>query len=783
MNTVVIVGIGELVQHVPKNLKAALSPLDLMEKATRLALEDTGVNGLASKVDTLAVVRTFSDSGAPLKSPFGDPINPPRSIAKRLGVNPETAIYGELGGHTPQSFINEFSTKIASGFSEVVMLVGAEALANQKALRRAKMKVDWTDDTDGLVENRLGNSITNTIDIEQFPNEFLNTPAIYSVFENARRARLNLNRDDYTRHCANLFSRFSEVAAKHPHSMFQESFDAANICTISSDNYSVSDIYNRSMVAKDGVNQGAALIMMSEAKARQFGIAPERWVYPVAGSEATDLTIVHREDISRSLAMEVTYEAVLEAANLSMDEITCMDIYSCFPIAVFAACEAMGIDIHDPRGLTLTGGLPFFGGPGNNYAMHSIVNVVKRLRADSEGIGLVGSNGGYLSKHAIGIYASTPPQKGWCEADKSALALKVNRQSSPDIATYADGRARIEGYSVEYTAKGPKRGFVIGRLMDNRRFIGVTDRNDIETLETMLQSDPFDKDIFVTSKGPGNRFTFEANKTRALAPVLPKTLEGEYEFCNVIRNDRILEITINRPEARNSLTPEANYELEHIFNLFEKDRSLWVAILTGAGQKAFSAGNDLKYSASGKPFWIPETGFGGLTHRRNRSKPVIAAVNGFAYGGGLEIALACDIIVADETAKFALPEVKTGLVAAAGGLFRLPTVLPPHIARDMILTGRPMEIKEALQYGLANYKTKAGKTMEKAREIAESICQASPTAISTSIEMMHESANILNPIDAVEYSTNKILRVMASEDLQIGLLAFIMKQPAKWKNR
>jgi len=103
----------------------------------------------------------------------------------------------------------------------------------------------------------------------------------------------------------------------------------------------------------------------------------------------------------------------------------------------------------------------------------------------------------------------------------------------------------------------------------------------------------------------------------------------------------------------------------------------------------------LKYSASGKPFWIPETGFGGLTHRRNRSKPIIAAVNGFAYGGGLEIALACDIIVADETAKFALPEVKTGLVAAAGGLFRLPTVLPPHIARDMILTGRPMEIKEA----------------------------------------------------------------------------------------
>jgi len=658
MNTAVIVGIGELVHQVPNNLEAALSPLDLMEKATRLALEDTGVDGLASQIDTLAVVRTFSDSGAPLKSPFGDPVNPPRSVAKRLGIHPETAIYGEIGGHTPQSFVNEFSTKIASGLSEVVILVGAEALANQKALRRAKVKTDWTDDTDGPVQDRLENSITDTLDIEQFPNEFLNIPSIYSVFENARRARLNLNRDEYARHCANLFSRFSDVAANHPHSMFPESFDAEGIRTISSKNYSVSDTYSRAMVAKDGVNQGAALIMMSEAKARQFGIAPERWIYPIAGSETTDLTIAHREDISRSVAMNVAYEAVLEAASLSVDEITCMDIYSCFPIAVFAACEAMGIDIHDPRDLTLTGGLPFFGGPGNNYAMHSIVNVVKRLRTDSEGIGLVGSNGGFLSKHAIGIYASTPSQKGWCEADKSTLALKVNRQTSPDIATYADGRARIEGYSVEYNAKGPKRGFVIGRLMDDRRFIGVTDRNDIETLESMLKSDPFDRDIYVTSKGPGNRFTFDADKTRALAPAVPKTLGGEFEFCNVIRNGRILEITINRPEARNSLTPEANYELEHIINLFEEDRSLWVAILTGAGQKAFSAGNDLKYSASGKPFWIPETGFGGLTHRRNRSKPIIAAVNGFAYGGGLEIALACDIIVADETAKFALPEVK-----------------------------------------------------------------------------------------------------------------------------
>jgi len=782
VKNVVIVGVGELVQHVPEDLNTAFSPLDLMEKAARMALKDTGAKSLASEIDTLAVVRTFSDSGAPLKSPFGDAVNPPRSIAKRLDIDPETAVYGELGGQTPQTFVNEFATKIASGLSSVVLLVGAEALANQKALRRAKYKADWSDNADGQIDNRLANSLTDTVDIEQVPNEFTNIPSIYSVFENARRARLKQSRAEYANDCADLFARFSQVAARHTCSMFSESYSATDIKTISEKNTSVTDIYPRAMVAKDGVNQGAALIMMSEDKAREMGIAADKWIYPVAGSETSDLTIAHREDISRSIAMTVAYNAVFEAADLTVDDMTCMDIYSCFPIAVFAACEAMGIQPDDPRGLTLTGGLPFFGGAGNNYSMHSIVNVVKTLRDDG-GTGLVGTNGGFLSKHAVGIYAAQAPIKGWEEADKLALKVKVSEQRSPVIATYANGRARIEGYSVEYDRKGPKRGYVMARLADGRRFVGVTDRADVDTVSKMLESDPIGKDIYVTSKGPGNRFTFSADTTGALELVVPKTLDGDFEFCKIERNDRILEVTINRPEARNCLTPEANFELEHVFNLFEKDRSLWVAVLTGAGEKAFCTGNDLKYSASGKPFWVPETGFAGLTHRKNRSKPVIAAVNGFAYGGGLEIALACDIIIADQSAKFALPEVKTGLVAAAGGLFRLPKVLPPHIARDMILTGRPMEIEEALKYGLVNYKTDAGKAMYTARNIAAKICEASPTAVSTSLEMIHASANILDPITALENSSGKVIKVLASEDLQIGLMAFLMKQSPKWKNR
>lgn len=782
MINVIIVGVGEVTEAVPENLEQASSPLDLMEKACIAACQDTGRDDIKKAIDTLAVIRTFSDTTATLKSKFGDPVNVPRSVAKRLGASPENAVYSKSGGQSPQDFVNEFSTKIVNGECEAVLIVGAEALANQKALMRAKVKADWSDNTDGPVDDR-GADMSATLDAEQLNNQLLSIPPIYSLFENNRRKRLGLSREDYARECAALFAPFSDVACHHDYAMFPQNYSAQDIVSVTDENTRITDCYTRAMVAKDGVNQAAALVMMSEDKARELGIDPSLWVYPVAGSSASELPINKREDLGGSIAMTAAYDAAFEAADMAVDDITHMDIYSCFPVAVFAACEALAIQPDDPRGLTVTGGLPFFGGAGNNYASHGIVNIVKSLRKTKAGIGLVGANGGFLSKHSIGIYAAQPPAKGWREADKAAIVKRVKAQNSPEIAPYADGRAHIESYSVEFNRKGAKQAFIVGRLPDNRRFYGQTAAGDSETIQSLLEADPLQRPVFVTSKGPGNRFTFEASKTRALIPAVPKNLDGEYAFCKVARHGHILEVTLNRPEARNSLTPEANFELEDIFNLFEADRSLWVAILTGAGDKAFSAGNDLKYTASGKQMWVPETGFAGLTHRKNRTKPVIAAVNGFAYGGGLEIALACDIIVADETAKFALPEVKVGLIAAAGGVFRLPKAIPPHIAKDMILTGRAMDVDEAAAHGLVNYKAAQGDVMTKAREIAEQLCTVSPTAVSASLAMINAGEAYADPLEALEQSSSIILNVVTSEDLQIGIMAFLTKQKAIWKNK
>lgn len=782
MKNVVIVGIGEVVEQVPKDLDLAASPLDLMVKASKKALDDAKAANIGKTLDTIAVIRTTSDSGGILKSPFGDPDNYPRSVAKHLGVSPETAVYSQASGHTPQALINHYATQISTGECEAVMIVGAEAVANQKALKRGKVKTNWRNDITGQLDDH-GPDAYQSVDISQFYNELLNIPAMYSLFENARRARLGQSQEAYAKDCGEMFSRFSKVAKAHPNAMFQTKFSAEEIARVSETNPAITDIYTRAMVAKDGVNLGAAIILMSEDKAKALGIDASKFIYPLAGSEATDVTIPYREDLSTSAAQTMAYAAAFKAANLTISDVTRMDLYSCFPIAVFSACESLGISVDDPRGLTVTGGLPFFGGPGNSYSMHGIINVAKHLREDGKGIGLVGANGGFLSKHAIGLYGTSAPPNGWREADQAALKSRVTKQTVPEIANFAEGRAVIETFSVEFDRKGPKRGFILGRLEDGRRFLGSTDRADSETVQELLARDPIGREVFVTGKGPGNRFTFDPQKTRALIPSVPKTLDGAFEYCLVKRDGHTLEVTINRPETRNSLTPEANFELERIFDLYEKDRALWCAIITGAGDKAFCSGNDLKYTLTGKPMWVPETGFAGLTHRKKRLKPVIAAVNGYAFGGGLEIALACDIIVADETAKLALPEVKSGLIAAAGGIFRLPKTIPSHIAKEMILTGRAMEIDEAVHHGLVNHKTDAGKVLEKAREIAEQICAVSPTAVTASLEMMHEGSEILDPATALDQPTNAIMRFAASEDIMIGMTAFMMKQKPKWKNR
>jgi enoyl-CoA hydratase/carnithine racemase len=201
------------------------------------------------------------------------------------------------------------------------------------------------------------------------------------------------------------------------------------------------------------------------------------------------------------------------------------------------------------------------------------------------------------------------------------------------------------------------------------------------------------------------------------------------EFCKVERDGHLLLVTLDRPGVMNALHRPANLELEKVFDDFSADPDLWVAIVTGAGEKAFSAGNDLKYLAEGNDTTVPPRGFGGLTARFDLDKPVIAAVNGLALGGGFEIALACDIIIASENASFGLPEPRVGLAAVAGGLLRLTRQIPVKQAMGMILTGRSVTAEEGLRLGFVNEVTPRGECLACAKSLAHEILANSPLAV------------------------------------------------------
>jgi len=257
------------------------------------------------------------------------------------------------------------------------------------------------------------------------------------------------------------------------------------------------------------------------------------------------------------------------------------------------------------------------------------------------------------------------------------------------------------------------------------------------------------------------------------------------EFCTTELDGHILTVTINRPEVMNSLHPPANFELEQVFNEFANDPEQWVAILTGAGDRAFSAGNDLKYHASGSKRGTPKSGFAGLTSRFDCDKPIIAAVNGVAMGGGFEIALACDLIVAADNAKFALPEPRVGLAALAGGLQRLPRQIGLKPAMGMILTGRHVSAEEGMSLGYVNAVVPQAELMAEARRWADMILQCSPISIRTSKNAVMHGLDQLELEGAIKDSHGlpSVKALMSSADFEEGPAAFAEKRKPQWRGK
>ncbi|GIF26714.1 acetyl-CoA C-acetyltransferase [Actinoplanes tereljensis] len=776
--TPIVVGVGQASERLDTEGYLRRSPVDLAADAAREALADAGADpdAIAAAVDTVAGTRQFENSTPMARAPLGRSDNFPRSVAGRLGADPKRAVLEVSGGQSPQHLVNEFAATIAGGGAEVVLIFGSEAISTIENYAKADDRPDFTEHADGDLEDR-GYGLRGLMSMHLAAHGLTDAPSQYALFDNARGARLKLSREEYAAAIGELFAPFTRVAAANPHSAAPTERSAEELVTPTAANRPIADPYTRYVVAREKVNQGAAVLLMSVGAARRLGVPADRWVFLPGHADLRERDLMERADLSAGPASVTAARHALEVAGIGFDELAHIDLYSCFPAPVFNIADAFGLKADDPRGLTVTGGLPFFGGAGNNYSMHAIAEIVRRVRL-SKDYGFVGANGGSMSKYSVGVYTTTPSP--WRPDDSAALQAELDSRPAPVEARQADGWATIETYTVKHSRDGKRTGIVIGRLeADGRRFVARGD----DVLDLLGGGEPIGERVYVRSFGAGNRVTTTEARMDELFPPEPAVLRDRYEHILIKRDGHLLEITINRPEARNSLHPMANDELDHAFNAYFADPDLWVAILTGAGDKAFSAGNDLIYSGSGKPMWVPKNGFAGLTGRRSMPKPVIAAVNGFAMGGGCEIALACHLVVADATAKFALSEVKVGLIAGAGGLIRLPRTVPAKLANEMILTGRRLTADEALAYGLVNRVTEAGAALDGARALASEILDSSPTSVRISLQVMEETRGIPDVIDAVTRPSAAVDDLMTSEDATEGLAAFAQKRKPQWRNR
>ena len=468
---------------------ASPSPVSLLKIAAERAAADAGIGaaGLAG-LDALAVAGFTVDApGGGRTVPHSS--NPPASLAAEIGAAPAWAVYSHMGGNTPQQLINVLAERIARGETELGLAVGAEFLGSAvKRLTRGLGFDDWHEDESLPPPDRIGDPRSGVSAYEG--RHGLGRPInCYPLFENALRARDGRSIGDHQARLGRLFAPFTQVAAANPEAWFPVARTAEELVTVSEKNRMVGFPYPKLLNAIMEVDQSAGVIIASEAKARELGVPEDRWVYLHGCADAADLWHpIDRQNFHSSPAMRLTGQRALEMAGVGLDAIDFIDLYSCFPVAVEIGAEELGLALDDPRGLTVTGGLPYAGGPGNNYAMHSIAVMMRKLRARPGAHGLVTANGWYLTKQSTGVYSTARPKGPFERQDPAVIQRQIDALPHPAVIETPQGSARIETYTVVHRREGPFMGIVVGRDAQDRRFVAHTP-GDAATLAGLEQGE------------------------------------------------------------------------------------------------------------------------------------------------------------------------------------------------------------------------------------------------------------------------------------------------------
>ncbi|HVC69732.1 MAG TPA: acetyl-CoA acetyltransferase [Acidimicrobiales bacterium] len=481
--TPVLVGVGQVTERpvAGQPVTDRAEPVDLMARALRAAATDCQGAGagdrLLARAGSMRII-------VPLSWGYS---NPGLLVSERLGLTPKEQVLTAIGGNNPQTVASATALAIAAGDLDVALVAGADCIYTRLAARRDPDRpiLPWTVQPPATKEPvRLGVDRVATTDTESARG--LDRPnRIYPLFENALRAAAGESIAEHQQKLSRMWARFSEVAATNPYAWFRQPRTALEIRTVGPDNRMVSFPYPKLCNANDRVDQGAAMILCSVDAARSAGVPEDRWVFPLSGADASDHWFLsHRQDLHSSPAIRLAARHALHGAGVGIDDIAHVDLYSCFPCAVQIAANEFGLLIDDTdRPLTVTGGLGFAGGPGNNYVSHSIATMADRLRGDPGSLGLVTGLGWYVTKHAVGLWSTTPPAHGFAYQNPQDEVDALPQR--PPASDY-EGDATVETYTVIHQPDGQPDHAIAALLTDDgaRAWGTTSDPDTLLDLET-----------------------------------------------------------------------------------------------------------------------------------------------------------------------------------------------------------------------------------------------------------------------------------------------------------
>ncbi len=481
--TPVLVGAGQFKQR-PENSVEALEPVAMMGEALAAALDDAGSPGLAARATHTWVIR-----GA---WPYTDPA---ALLNERFGASAQTGLSTD-GGNTPQSLVNEACKRITAGQAEVVLIAGAEGIWSRRRARRRNERIPYTDQPDAAPDEILGVDVVmnNKVELERGLSMPIN---LYPVFESAFRASRGETMDGHRDRLAAMWEKFNQAAVANPYAWVRTPMTAEEIRDPSPANRLVGFPYTKAMNSNWDLDLAAALIVCSAEAATAAGAPRDRWVFPHSGTDGRDTDYVsNRGDLHSSPAVRVAGRRAMELAGVSTDDIDYVDLYSCFPSAVQIAATELGLGLD--RELTLTGGLTFAGGPLNNYVTHSIATMAGKLRENSGSVGLCSANGGYLTKHAFGVYSTEPSEGGFRHQN---CQDEIDRFPSVELDADYTGDATIEAYTVMHGRMlsgefGPEVALASVRTPNGRQWARCADP---AVMDEMTQTEFIGTDVSVNN--------------------------------------------------------------------------------------------------------------------------------------------------------------------------------------------------------------------------------------------------------------------------------------------